>query len=238
MAGRVEVSGQVIDKAGTAVCADAEIVVRGGPRFVSRAGEKLAGALSFFGVAVQGRLALDVGASTGGFVDCLLQNGAAGVIALDVGHGQLDARLRSEARVTVLEGKNARYVLREELPYRPDLLTVDVSFISVLKVIKPVLCCVTESFDGLLLVKPQFEAGRSQVGKRGIVRDVAVHQTVLRETGRFLMREAEVEVRGLCRSIVPGTGGNVEFFYYIGRGRGNGMGLDRLEEVVARCVAS
>jgi 23S rRNA (cytidine1920-2'-O)/16S rRNA (cytidine1409-2'-O)-methyltransferase len=234
MAGRVAVDGARIDKAGAAVPVDAQVTVSRGPRFVSRGGEKLEGALAAFGVAVQGRWALDVGASTGGFVDCLLQAGAAGVIAMDVGHGQLDMRLRTDPRVAVLERLNARYVQQEDLPYVPDLVTMDVSFISVRKVLGPVVACMAYDFEGVVLVKPQFEAGRAQVGKRGIVRDVDVHRAVVIETGRFLMREARVDVLNVCRSSVPGVGGNQEFFYHIGRGREKGVGLDRLAEVVER----
>jgi 23S rRNA (cytidine1920-2'-O)/16S rRNA (cytidine1409-2'-O)-methyltransferase len=158
------------------------------------------------------------------------------VIALDVGHGQLDVRLRVDPRVEVLEGVNARYLTREDLPYVPDLLTMDVSFISVQKVLGPVVRCMAECFEGVLLIKPQFESGPAQVGKRGIVRDPDVHRAVLMETGRFLVREARVDVLGACRSDLPGVGGNVEFFYHIGRGREKGIGLDRLEQVVESCV--
>ncbi len=238
MAGKVDVGGARVDKAGTPVPMDAEITVRSGPRFVSRGGEKLAGALVAFGAGVAGRWALDVGASTGGFVDCLLQGGAAGVIALDVGHGQLDVALRRDPRVEVLEGVNARYVKRADLPYAPDLVTMDVSFISLRKVVGPVFRCMAESFEGVLLIKPQFEAGPAHVGKKGIVRDPGVHRAVVMDIGAFLMREAGVNVLGLCRSEVPGAGGNVEFFYHIGRGREKGLGLDRLEQVVECCVRS
>ena len=238
MAGKVAVGGARIDKAGTAVPIDAEISVKSGARFVSRGGEKLAGALATFGTNVTGRWALDVGASTGGFVDCLLQSGAAGVVALDVGHGQLDVCLRGDPRVEVLEGVNARYLRREDLPYVPDLLTMDVSFISVQKVLGPVLGCMAECFEGLVLVKPQFEAGRADVGKGGIVRDAGVHRTVVMDTGAFLLGEAGLDVLGVCRSEIRGVGGNVEFFYHIARGGEKGLGLDRLEQVVECCVRS
>jgi 23S rRNA (cytidine1920-2'-O)/16S rRNA (cytidine1409-2'-O)-methyltransferase len=238
MAGKVDVGGMRVDKAGAAVAVDANITVRSGPRFVSRGGEKLAGALAAFDLAVEGRWALDVGASTGGFVDCLLQSGAAGVVALDVGHGQLDVRLRTDPRVEVLEGVNARYVKLEDLPYVPDLLTMDVSFISVRKVLGPLLRCMAECFEGVLLIKPQFEAGPAQVGKRGIVRDPRVHRAVVMDTGAFLLGQARVDVLDVCRSEVRGVGGNVEFFYHIARGREKGLGLDRLEQVVERCVRS
>jgi 23S rRNA (cytidine1920-2'-O)/16S rRNA (cytidine1409-2'-O)-methyltransferase len=237
MAGLVEVDGIVCDKAGTPVRDDSDIRVLARPRFVSRAGEKLAGALSGFKVDPGGRSALDVGASTGGFVDCLLQSGAEKVIALDVGHGQLDARLRADARVVVMERVNARYLTPDDLPYEPDLLTMDISFISVQKVLGPVVECMAPAFEGLVLVKPQFEAGRPQVGKKGIVRDPAVHESVLIRVSRFLVNDAGVEVFGVCRSDVTGTHGNVEFFYHVGRGREKGLGLDRLDSLIADAVA-
>lgn len=175
MAGSVKVAGQREDKAGTFVRPDSVIYIKERPRFVSRAGEKLAHALGALDVDPAGASALDVGSSTGGFVDCLLQRGAARVIALDVGYGQLDVRFRSDARVHVLERINARHLTPEQLPFMPDLLTVDVSFISLEKIMPAVISCMAPAFTGLLLVKPQFEAGRRSVGKGGIVRDAEVH---------------------------------------------------------------
>jgi len=236
MAGLVEVDGIVCDKAGTPVRDDSDIRVKARPRFVSRAGEKLAGALTGFGVEPGGRSALDVGASTGGFVDCLLQSGADRVIALDVGHGQFDGGLRADGRVFVMEGVNARYLTPDDLPYEPDFLTMDIAFISVQKVLGPVAKCMAPAFQGLVLVKPQFEAGRGQVGKKGIVRDPAVHESVLVRVSRFLVEDAGVEVFGLRRSDVTGTRGNVEFFYHVGRGREKGLGLDRLDALIAETV--
>ena len=236
MAGLVQVGGKVSDKAGAAVAVDAEITVKARPRFVSRAGEKLAGALVVLDVYVAGRSALDVGASTGGFVDSLLQAGAARVIALDVGHGQLDIRLRGDPKVHVMERCNARYLGPSDLPYEPDLLTMDVSFISVRKVLPAVAACMSRCFDGIILVKPQFEAGAHQVGKKGIVRDPDIHRQVLQETGRFVIEEAGLEVLGMCRSGVVGASGNREFFIRVGRGREKGVGLDRLEALVEECM--
>jgi 23S rRNA (cytidine1920-2'-O)/16S rRNA (cytidine1409-2'-O)-methyltransferase len=236
MAGLVEVQGRVSDKAGTPVTLDAQITLKARPRFVSRAGDKLAGALATFAIDVSGASALDVGASTGGFVDCLLQAGASKVIALDVGHGQLDMRLRQDPRVEVMEGINARQLRPADLPYEPGLLTMDVSFISVDKILRAVSDCMASSFEGAVLVKPQFEAGREHVGKKGIVRDPGVHKEVLRRIGEFLTREIALDVLGLCPSSLPGVGGNVEFFYHIARGREKGLGLDRLEALVEECV--
>jgi 23S rRNA (cytidine1920-2'-O)/16S rRNA (cytidine1409-2'-O)-methyltransferase len=232
MAGLVEVGGVIVDKAGTPVKADAGIHVKSRPRFVSRAGDKLAHALEVFGLEVAGVRALDVGASTGGFVDCLLQSGADRVIALDVGYGQLDQRLREDPRVQVMERVNARYLEAASLPYAPDFLTVDVSFISLKKVLPAVVAALSPSFDGLLLVKPQFEAGPERVGKGGIVRSAEVRCDVLRDIARALTGPLGLEVMGVTGSGLPGVGGNKEFFFRVGRGRGAGLALDTLE----RCI--
>jgi 23S rRNA (cytidine1920-2'-O)/16S rRNA (cytidine1409-2'-O)-methyltransferase len=228
MAGLVLVNGQVSDKAGTPVDPEALLALKERPRFVSRAGDKLDAALDTFGVDVSGASALDVGASTGGFVDCLLQRAATRVIALDVGHGQLDSRLRGDARVHVIEGVNARYLEPDTLPWRPDLVTMDVSFISVTKVLPAVAACIVPSFTGVILIKPQFEAGPRNVGKGGIVRDLAVHRRVLRETGEYVINELAIDLLAVCRSMVPGTGGNVEYFFHLHRGGANGLALDTL----------
>jgi 23S rRNA (cytidine1920-2'-O)/16S rRNA (cytidine1409-2'-O)-methyltransferase len=237
MAGLVSVSGKVIDKAGTAVAADADISIKERPRFVSRGGDKLAHALETLGVDVRGVQALDVGASTGGFVDCLLQGGAARVIALDVGRAQLDSRLRADARVDVMEKINARYLTKDVLPFEPDFVTMDVSFISIEKVLPAVASCMAARFEGVILVKPQFEAGRASVGKGGIIRDAAVHRTVLAERGRFVIEELDADLYGMCRSGLRGTDGNEEFFLHVGRAREKGIGIDRLEAIVNDTLA-
>lgn len=237
MAGLVSVSGRVTDKAGTAVTADADITLKERPRFVSRAGDKLAHALDALGVTVKGASALDVGASTGGFVDCLLQRGAARVIALDVGRRQLDHRLAADPRVVVLDGVNARYLAPSELPYQPDLLTMDVSFISVSKIMPAVAAALAPRFSGLVLIKPQFEAGPGQVGKGGIVRDPAIHRKVLVQSARHMIEVAGLSVLGMCSSGVRGAGGNREFFIHVGRGHEEGIEIDRLETVAADVVA-
>lgn len=236
MAGLVTVSGRQIDKAGTSVEQDAPISIKERPRFVSRGGDKLAHALAELKVTVEGVSALDVGASTGGFVDCLLQNGASRVTAVDVGRGQLDHRLITDDRVTVIDRVNARYLTKTQLPYEPDFLTMDVSFISITKVLPAVAACMGASFGGLVLVKPQFEAGPGLVGKGGIVRDAEVHRAVLLERGRFVMQELGLDLVGLCASGLRGADGNREFFFHIARGRENGFGLDRLDEVVDEIV--
>lgn len=237
MAGLVTVSGTTSDKAGTAVAEDAPIAVKEGRRYVSRGGEKLAGALDTLGVSVAGTSALDVGASTGGFVDCLLQRGATKVIALDVGRGQLDGRVRNDPRVYVIEKANARHLTPQLLPYLPDFLTMDVSFISVTKVLPAVVACLRPAFRGLILIKPQFEAGVKQVGKGGIVRDQSVHRAVLLDRGRFIITELGIGLLGMCRSGLLGADGNMEFFVHVGRGGEKGVGLDRLESMVEEVVA-
>jgi 23S rRNA (cytidine1920-2'-O)/16S rRNA (cytidine1409-2'-O)-methyltransferase len=237
MAGIVLVEGMVSDKAGTPVRADALITLKERPRFVSRGGEKLDHALRTFGVDVSELGALDVGASTGGFVDCLLQEGAARVIALDVGRGQLDARLRNDERVLVLEKVNARYLQPEVLPFVPEVLTMDVSFISVAKVLPAVMTCMSSVCAGVILIKPQFEAGPKQVGKGGIVRDPSVHQEVLLCLARFVVNELDAELLGITDSGLPGTDGNVEYFFHLGRGGEKGYRLDTLEALVDATVA-
>jgi 23S rRNA (cytidine1920-2'-O)/16S rRNA (cytidine1409-2'-O)-methyltransferase len=232
MAGLVTVAGKMVDKAGTSTAADSQISIKQRPRYVSRAGDKLAHALEVFEVGVTGVCALDVGASTGGFVDCLLQHGASRIIALDVGRAQLDGRLRSDPRIAVMEKVNARYLTKDLLPFEPDFLTMDVSFISITKVLPAVVSCMGETFRGLVLVKPQFEAGRESVGKGGIVRDPAVHRAVLLERARFVVQELGTQVYGICGSGLRGADGNDEFFLYVGRGGGNGVGIDRLESTV------
>jgi len=232
MAGLVLVGGEVSDKAGTPVPADAEIALKQRPRFVSRAGEKLAHALEVFGVGVAGLSALDVGTSTGGFVDCLLQAGASRVIALDVGRWQLAPRLRADDRVHVMDKVNARFLTREALPYEPDMLTMDVSFISVAKVLPAVVACMACHFEGMILIKPQFEAGPARVGKGGVVREPSVHRDVLLSLGRFVIGDLDADLSGVCRSGLRGTDGNVEFFFHIGRGGAKRLGLDTLEQAV------
>ncbi len=232
MAGLVLVEGQMSDKAGTLVPVDVDVRLKSRPRFVSRGGEKLAHALQGFGIDVSGASALDVGASTGGFVDCLLRSGAVRVIALDVGRAQLHGRLRGDPRVHVMDGVNARHLSLDELPYRPDMLTMDVSFISIVKMLPAVVACMTPVFAGLILVKPQFEAGPALVGKGGIVRDPSVHREVLLERARFVIGELGVQLVGVCRSAPAGADGNVEFFLHLARGGEKGAGLDTLEQLV------
>jgi 23S rRNA (cytidine1920-2'-O)/16S rRNA (cytidine1409-2'-O)-methyltransferase len=207
MAGRVP--GHA--KPGEQVDEEAPLEVDAPPPYVSRAGHKLANALDAFGLDVSGLDALDVGASTGGFTDVLLQRGAARVIALDVGYGQLHSKLRGDRRVTVLERVNARGLT--ELPFAPELVTCDVSFISVRIALPPALALAAPAWRALVLVKPQFEAGRAEVPK-GVVRDPAVQRRVVREVARALLASGG-EPHGVVDSGLPGPKGNREFVLYV-----------------------
>ena len=201
-------------KAGEQVDDAAELEVEAGPRFVSRGGEKLARALAELEIDVTGDDVLDVGASTGGFTDCLLQAGAARVVALDVGYGQLHPRLRSDPRVTVLERKNVRDLDCRELPFRPTFVTADVSFISLAKALPPALECGADEWRALVLVKPQFEAGRADVRKGGVVRDPEVRRRVLDEVSAQVPKWGG-RIEGVVESGLPGPKGNREFFLYL-----------------------
>jgi 23S rRNA (cytidine1920-2'-O)/16S rRNA (cytidine1409-2'-O)-methyltransferase len=215
LARRVTVDGQVASKAGASIAADARIeLVAPDHPYVGRGGIKLAHALEAFGILVDGRTALDIGASTGGFTDVLLQGGAASVVALDVGHGQLDWRLRNDPRVIVREGVNARALTDCDVPHPVDLVTIDVAFISLKHIFPAILPFLNERCDVVALVKPQFEAGREEVGKGGLVTNPAVHDAVLaRVTG-------EADAVGLRRiamtpSPITGATGNREFFLHL-----------------------
>lgn len=210
MAGSVTVDGVPVDKPGTAVpdAANLEVI---GPKepFVSRGGRKLAHALDHFGIDPAGWTCLDVGASTGGFTDCLLQRGAERVYALDVGRGQLDYRLRSDRRVVTLEGINARYLESDDIPQPCHLVTVDVAFISLLKVVPALLPVLSVGGHLLTLIKPQFEVGRELVGKGGIVRDESLRQGVIRQRGEDLA-SLGLALMGIVDSEVVGAKGNRE----------------------------
>ena len=214
MAGDVRLrGGRQAQKPGQLVAVDAAVELARRPAYVSRGGVKLANALDRFGIDPGGRRCLDVGASTGGFTDCLLQRGAAAVVALDVGYGELDWRLRQDPRVTVVERTNARRLAPASLPYRPELIVVDVSFISLAKVLPPVLSCAAESFDCLALVKPQFEVGRDGVQRGGVVRSAESRRSALVSVGAVL-REHGHPVLGYASSGLPGPAGNRETFVW------------------------
>lgn len=217
LAGDVRVGDAVVTKAGEMVDEDAPISVVERARFVSRGGEKLAGALERFGLQVSGRRAIDVGASTGGFTDCLLQSGAVSVVAVDVGYGQLAWSLRTDDRVIVVERTNIRSADPAALGAPFELAVVDVSFISLRTVMDRLVDLLEQGADIVMLVKPQFEAGKNRVGKRGVVKDPAVHEDVL-ETVTRSATEAGLAVRGVTYSPITGPEGNIEFWLWASRG--------------------
>jgi 23S rRNA (cytidine1920-2'-O)/16S rRNA (cytidine1409-2'-O)-methyltransferase len=230
MAGEVRLGGQGgarAAKPGQLVAEDVELAVDERPRFVSRGGIKLANALDATGLDPAGRSCLDVGASTGGFTDCLLQRGAAHVVALDVAYGELDWSLRTDERVTVLERTNARSLAPEDLPYAPDLVVADVSFISLTKVLPAVLACCAPRFDALAMVKPQFEVGRERVGKGGVVRSPDDRRAALVAVAANA-RGAGAAVLGFASSGLPGPKGNRETFLWLGEDGRDGS-VDDLE---------
>ena len=218
MSGLVYVNGQKVDKPGTAVLNDAPIEVRGNAlKYVSRGGLKLEKAMATFPIDLKGNICADIGASTGGFTDCMLQNGAAKVYAVDVGYGQLAWKLRSDERVVCMERTNARYLTHEQIPDELDFASVDVSFIS-LKLILPALCgLLKEGGHVSCLVKPQFEAGREKVGKKGVVRDPAVHLEVL-ENFLIHAKESGFTVLGMTFSPIRGPEGNIEYLGFLEKG--------------------
>ncbi len=205
------------EKPGQMVSDDVVVAVTAEDEFVSRGGRKLANALAAFGLDVAGCRALDVGASTGGFTDCLLQRGAAHVVALDVAYGELSGKIRNDERVTVLERRNARALDPAELPYRPDLFVVDVSFISLAKVLPAVLAATDDRYDGIARVKPQFEVGREKVGKGGVVRSPEDRRDALVAAGEAA-RGLGASVLGFASSGLPGPKGNRESFAWRAEG--------------------
>jgi 23S rRNA (cytidine1920-2'-O)/16S rRNA (cytidine1409-2'-O)-methyltransferase len=233
MAGDVRVEDRPARKPGELVADDARLDVAARPQFVSRGGLKLANALDELGVVVEGRQALDVGASTGGFTDCLLQRGAAHVVALDVAYGELHWSLRNDSRVTVIERRNARSLEVGELPWRPDLIVLDVSFISLTKVLPAVLEAAAADFDCLALIKPQFEVGRERVGRGGVVRGADDRRAALLGVATFARAELGAAVMGFASSGLPGPAGNRESFVWLAE-RGRGGAIEDLEPAARR----
>ena len=220
MAGEVYVAGQKVDKAGAPTAEDAPIEVRGGGlKYVSRGGYKLEKAMETWPIALEGRICADIGASTGGFTDCMLQNGAGKVYAVDVGYGQFAWKLRQDPRVVCLERTNARYLTAEQVPDPLDFFSVDVSFISLSLILPPLRALMAPAGEGVCLVKPQFEAGREKVGKKGVVRDKKVHLEVLEN---FLKHadDAGFSVKGLTWSPIRGPEGNIEYLGWLSAGEG------------------
>ena len=218
MAGQVYVNGQKEDKAGMKFDTTSSIEVRGKTlRYVSRGGLKLEKAISEFSIDLDGKVCLDVGASTGGFTDCMLQNGASRVYSVDVGHGQLDWRLREDPRVICMERFNAREMTAGDLPQMVSFSSVDVSFISLRLILEPVMSVLEDSGSIVALIKPQFEAGREKVGRKGVVRDPGVHEEVIRDVIAHACRIALVPC-GLTWSPITGPEGNIEYLAYFRKG--------------------
>ena len=232
----VYVDGQKEDKAGTTFDPEVSIEVRGNVLpYVSRGGLKLEKAIKEFGVSCEGKVCLDIGASTGGFTDCMLQNGAVKVFAIDVGHGQLDWKLRNDERVVCMEKTNIRYVTPEDLSEKAGLVSIDVSFISLKLVLPVVKTLINDDCQVVCLIKPQFEAGRDQVGKKGVVRDKKVHTEVIEKTLAFAYSIGFV-LRGLTFSPIKGPEGNIEYLAELVPGDGDETDLTWLHEEAVKIV--
>lgn len=237
MAGDVFVENQREDKPGSTFPVEAKIEVRGNKlKYVSRGGLKLEKALAVFAVSPDGRVCMDIGASTGGFTDCMLQNGAAKVYAVDVGYGQFAYQLRQDERVVCMEKTNIRYVTPDQIAEPISFASVDVSFISLTKVLLPVKQLLSDDADMVCLIKPQFEAGREKVGKKGVVRDPAVHREVIEMIVSFAL-ENGFEIKGLDYSPVKGPEGNIEYLLWIQNGDRQEIEEEMtFEEVISQVV--
>ena len=216
LAGEVRIGDRVVDKPGQKLADDVALEVREKPKFVGRGGIKLEGALEAFGIDPTGWVCIDVGASTGGFTDCLLQHGAAKAHAVDVGTNQLVWKLRSDPRVVVKEQFNARHMVPEDLGEKVRLAVMDLSFISLTKVLPAVFSVLDDEGSVVCLIKPQFELDRADISKGGIVRDPALHERAVEKIRRFVVMECRREWRGLIASPITGTDGNQEFLAWIG----------------------
>ena len=231
MSGDVFVNGQREDKAGTMIDEKAEIIVKGTQlKYVSRGGLKLEKSMSHFDLTPNGKVCMDVGASTGGFTDCMLQNGAVKVYAVDVGHGQLDWKLRNDARVVCMEKTNIRYVTPEDIQEPPAFVSIDVSFISLTKVLLPVRNLMTKDGEIVCLIKPQFEAGREKVGKKGVVRDPKVHEEVINKVVDYASSIGFDSVN-LEFSPIKGPEGNIEYLLHLKKN-------EKLQEFLEKTAAS
>ena len=235
MAGRVTVDGLAATKPGDAVRPEAVVEVAPGPDHVGRGAVKLEGALDVLGLTAAGRIAVDVGASTGGFTETLLSRGATRVYAVDVGYGQLHERLRADPRVVVVDRVNARDLSAAEVPEPCGFATVDVSFISVLKILPALRNVLATGADTVVLVKPQFEVGRFRVGRGGVVRDPALHQQAVHDVAWAAQNESGYVLCGACPSPITGAEGNREFFLHFRRG-GERLRPDAFEALIARTV--
>ena len=216
MSGRVFAGGNRADKPGMQVDDEVAVEIRGGLEYVSRGGKKLEKAISFFGASPDGKVCIDCGASTGGFSDCLLKNGARLVYAVDVGYGQLAWSIRNDPRVVTMERTNIRYVTSDMFEERPELAVIDVSFISLALVLPVIQELLTVSGEALCLIKPQFEAGRENVGKKGVVREPGTHQAVLEAFARYA-EQSGFHIKGLTHSPIKGPEGNIEYLGWLRR---------------------
>ena len=234
MAGLIFVDGQRVDKAGEKVKVDADIVFKGEKlKYVSRGGLKLEKAMNTFGIDLTDKVCMDIGASTGGFTDCMLQNNASKVFAVDVGYGQFAWKLRTDQRVVCMEKTNIRYVTPEDIGVALDFASIDVSFISLRTIMPTVKALLGDKGEVVALIKPQFEAGRDKVGKKGVVRDKEVHLEVINTIVNFLM-ENELNVLGLSYSPIKGPEGNREYLVYFTKDkeREGNFELSQIEDVV------
>jgi 23S rRNA (cytidine1920-2'-O)/16S rRNA (cytidine1409-2'-O)-methyltransferase len=237
MAGNVYVDGMKEDKAGTKISVTANIELKAPQmKYVSRGGYKLEKAIDEFGISLEGKICMDIGASTGGFTDCMLQNGAAKVYSIDVGYGQFAWKLRTDERVVCLEKTNVRYITHEQVPDTADFASIDVSFISLTKVLPAVLGVMHEEGQLVCLIKPQFEAGREKVGKKGVVRDIAVHKEVIDAIANYALAHG-LGILGLSFSPIKGPEGNIEYLIYLDKKQ---QGISReeanflIEEIVGK----
>jgi len=236
--GKVKVDGKYIEKAGTLIDTNSNInVSKKEYQYVSRGGIKLKKALEKFNIQLKGKKILDVGASTGGFTDCLLLNGAENVVAVDVGYGQLAWKLRKNPKVIVLERTNIRYLEPKKIPFLIDMVTIDLSFISVRKVIENIIRLTKDVAEYLILVKPQFEVGKDKVGKGGIVRDKKLHKNVLSELVNFF-QNIELNIKDITFSPIKGAGGNIEYWIYATKGIPKSSLCNNIEEKIESVVIS
>ena len=238
MSGNVFVNGQREDKAGTMFAPEkAQIEVRGAVlKYVSRGGLKLEKAMSHFDISLENTVCMDIGASTGGFTDCMLQNGVAKVYAVDVGHGQLAWKLRNDERVVCMEKTNFRYMVREDIEDDLDFASVDVSFISLTKILGPAYLLLKDQGQMVCLIKPQFEAGREKVGKKGVVRDSEVHKEVIEKVIDFA-QEMQFQVKALEFSPIKGPEGNIEYLVHIQKAMDTGNIVNFDKSIIADVVA-
>ena len=240
MTGNVFVNGQREDKAGTTFAEDKiTIEIKGNIlKYVSRGGLKLEKAMESFALTLEGSVCMDIGASTGGFTDCMLENGATKVYAIDVGHGQLAWKLRNDSRVVCMEKTNFRYVTKEQIPEEIDFASVDVSFISLSKILPAAYPLLKEKGQMVCLIKPQFEAGKEKVGKKGVVREASVHREVIENVFGFA-RENHMQIRALDFSPVRGPEGNIEYLIWLEKGEMEDLiGFDAIEAVVTKAHES